>query len=70
MLNTFRNIFRRKPRQRGLCGTALWAAREGAEKQAVEPYICGTMLLRMMAEQREQEIASAGDDKPQPKGKL
>ena len=56
-------IFRRKPRQRGLCGTPLLAAareaeRQPAETQNVVPYICVTMLLRMKAEKREQDIAA------------
>ena len=63
VLQKLRHIFRRKPRQRGLCGTPLLAAakeakRQPAEPQSTEPYICVTMLLRMKAEQREQEIAA------------
>ena len=68
LLQKLRHILRRRPRQRGLCGTPLLAAareakRQPAEAQNVEPYICGTMLLRMKAEKREQDIAARKDEK-------
>ena len=64
--------FRRKPRQRGICGTPLLAAAREAERQPAEPqstvpYICVTMLLRMNAEKREQEIAARKDEKAENK---
>ena len=65
-------IFRRKPRQHGLCSTPLLEAAREAERQPAEPqndvpYICVTMLLRMKAEQREQEIAARKDEKAENK---
>jgi hypothetical protein len=62
------HIFRRKPRQRGLCGTPLLAAareveRQPAEPQSTVPYFCLTMLLRQLAEEREQDIAARKDEK-------
>jgi len=63
-LQTLNHIFRRKPRQSSLCGTPLLAAAREAERQAAEPqssvpYFCVTMLLRMKAEKREQDIAAS-----------
>jgi hypothetical protein len=67
-LKKFHHAFRRKPRQRGLCGTPLLAAAREAERQPAEPqssvpYFCVTMLLRMTAEKREQDIAACGGEK-------
>ena len=62
-IQKFRRIFRRKPRQRGLCGTPLLAAAREDERQPAVPYICVTMLLRMKAEKREQDIAVCGGEK-------
>ena len=58
ILQKLNRILRRKPRQRGLCGTPLLAAAREPERQAAEPYICGTMLLRVTAENHEQDIAA------------
>jgi len=63
-----RTIFHRKPRQRGLCGTPLLEAAREAERQTTEPqstvpYTCVTMLLRMTAEPREQDIVARRDEK-------
>ena len=58
-LQIFNRTFRRKPRQRGLFGTPLFAAaREEAERHAAESrhakrFICGTFLTRMTAEEAE-----------------
>jgi hypothetical protein len=62
-LQKLNRIFRRKPKQLGLCGTPLLAAAREAERQVAEPqnavpYVCVTMLLRMKAEKREQDIAA------------
>ena len=54
-LQNTRSIFRRKPRQRGLCGTPLLEAAREAKRQAAEPYICVTMLLRMTAENKDSQ---------------
>ena len=56
----FWELFRRKfgrSRKRDLCATGD-AERQPAEPQNVVPYFCVTMLLRMEAEKREQDIAA------------
>jgi hypothetical protein len=71
-LQKLRHIFRRKPRRRGLRDTPLLEAAREAERQAAEPqnvvpYFCVTMLLRMMAEKREQDIAARRVEKAENK---
>ena len=40
-----------------------------AEPQNDAPYICGTALFRMKAEQRERDLASCQGEKPQQEDK-
>lgn len=65
-IQKLRHILRRKPGQRGLCGTPLLEAareaeRQAAEPQNTEPYICGTFLLNLTPEQREAYFKSLED---------
>jgi len=61
-LQKLNHIFRRKTRQRGLCGTPLIetareAKRQAADSHNAEPYICATLLMRLAAEEDKDQDA-------------